>query len=238
MADWATLEHAYGSARDVPDLLAAAEHASEETGPEWDDLWSRLCHQGTVYTASYAAIPALDAMATRHAPAGYVAALQLAASIIASQDGPRPGADVRRDHPEHVANLRALAESSLALADDDTEFVYGLQALMAFEDGGVWQRCLDHLADGEMPMTCPACHATLVLDLSSEASTLADLHDGSVPPTYVEPGRAAPGTVEERLLALATAHGRDVVATQVQRLLGEADCPRCGHHFTVTDALY
>jgi hypothetical protein len=54
----------------------------------WDDLWSRLCHQGTVYSASYAAVPTLARMSLQHTPSGYIAALQLAAAIIASNDGP------------------------------------------------------------------------------------------------------------------------------------------------------
>ena len=57
MTDWAELQHAYGSAEDVPALLAAAAETSDETGKVWDDLWSRLCHQGTVYSASRAALP-------------------------------------------------------------------------------------------------------------------------------------------------------------------------------------
>ena len=128
VTDWATLEHAYGNAQDVPALLTAADHASDEVGVEWDELWSRLCHQGTVYSASYAALPVLATIAGRHAPSGYVAALHLAAAIIASEDGPQRAADVRRDHADDLAQLRDLAETNLALARDDTEFIYGLQA--------------------------------------------------------------------------------------------------------------
>ena len=58
---WAELTHAYGGASDIPDLLRAlavrtvlTKSVSEEP---WFTLWSSLCHQGDVYTASYAAIP-------------------------------------------------------------------------------------------------------------------------------------------------------------------------------------
>ncbi len=58
---WQTLQHAYGDAANVPDLLRALAASS---GPKtdypdepWFTLWSSLCHQGDVYTASYAALP-------------------------------------------------------------------------------------------------------------------------------------------------------------------------------------
>lgn len=57
---WAELRHAYGSAADIPPLIRAiaaepgVEGSSE--GP-WFELWSALCHQGDVYSASFAAVP-------------------------------------------------------------------------------------------------------------------------------------------------------------------------------------
>jgi hypothetical protein len=44
-----------------------------------------------------------------------------------------------------VSALGDLAERNLADAGDDVELANGLQALMAFEDGGVWQRNLESL---------------------------------------------------------------------------------------------
>ena len=70
MTEWASLRDAYGSAELVPALLAAAEEAGTDEGDRRDDLWSRLCHQGTVYSASYAALPALAEMSQRRPPAG------------------------------------------------------------------------------------------------------------------------------------------------------------------------
>jgi hypothetical protein len=58
---WDELEDAHGKAGRIPDLLNEAfkDKASKidtQSGP-WFDLWSRLFHQGSVYTASYAAVP-------------------------------------------------------------------------------------------------------------------------------------------------------------------------------------
>jgi hypothetical protein len=79
MADWPELRHAYGSAEDVPGLL-------DQLGPDqrtqaWDDLWSRICHQGTVYSASYAALPALTQKAREWPACDRTGPLLLAAEV-------------------------------------------------------------------------------------------------------------------------------------------------------------
>jgi len=56
---WSELEHAYGSAADVPRLLAqlAALPPSGGDSEPWYPLWSALAHQGSVFSASFAAAP-------------------------------------------------------------------------------------------------------------------------------------------------------------------------------------
>ncbi|MFC8916880.1 hypothetical protein ACFT5C_14025 [Streptomyces sp. NPDC057116] len=56
--DWAALEHAYGPAGDVPGLLCAAGSPDARVRDEaMEDLVSSLCHQGTIYSATAAAVP-------------------------------------------------------------------------------------------------------------------------------------------------------------------------------------
>lgn len=60
---WNSLEDAYGKASRVPGLLRAVVankslKSNPQSGP-WFDLWSRLYHQGSIYNASYAAVPVL-----------------------------------------------------------------------------------------------------------------------------------------------------------------------------------
>jgi hypothetical protein len=69
---WKDLRTAYGSASDVPDLLRQLHTAPPPQqkcqSEPWFSLWSALCHQGDVYTATYAAIPPIIAIAkTRYA---------------------------------------------------------------------------------------------------------------------------------------------------------------------------
>jgi hypothetical protein len=228
----------YGSAEPVPSLLTAAEeYGSDQNGP-WDELWARLYHQGTVYSASYATLPALARMSQQHPPSGYVAALHLAAAIVASTDGPTDAATVRLHYTRELSSLRIVAAANLRHAEDDTDFLYGLQALMAFEDGGVWQRHLCRLADGELEVDCPACDEHLLVNLDLPVATAESFADGSLPPTTLtrisEPVAA---TVEARLLALARANDRPRVADKLPYLFGTVDCPRCHVSFQISDAL-
>jgi HEAT repeat protein len=56
--DWARLKHAYGPATDVPAMLR--ELAGDgEASHVFDQLFTRLNHQGSVYSATSAAIPFL-----------------------------------------------------------------------------------------------------------------------------------------------------------------------------------
>lgn len=233
--DWEVLRDAYGSAAAVPELLAAAE---DDDRAAWDNLWSRLCHQGTVYTASYAALPLLTKMAARRPPAGYVEPLALAAAIIASEDGPEDPADVRRRYATELAELHAMAGRNLKLADSVVEFVYALQALLSFEDVPIWKNRLEALADGEIELDCPTCHEHLLMDLGDAEVTVRPFDDTSVTPTTSVP--ADPSHLSgsaARMHAVAVSQGRTGVAKKMLHLLGLCICPCCHARFEISSAL-
>lgn len=61
--DWSTLNHAYGSAEDVPDLLKSLRSKDDnERERAYYELQGNIYHQGTRYGASVAAIPFLYAL--------------------------------------------------------------------------------------------------------------------------------------------------------------------------------
>jgi len=69
---WSELEHAYGSASDIPPLLEQLSTLPKSQGESdpWFTLWSALAHQGDVYPASFAAVPhVIAALATAPAKA-------------------------------------------------------------------------------------------------------------------------------------------------------------------------
>ncbi|MFF3748894.1 hypothetical protein ACFYYH_00305 [Streptomyces sp. NPDC002018] len=61
---WAELEHAYGSAEDVPGLLRAlASEDEEEAAEALGELYGSIFHQGSVYGATARAVPYLAGLA-------------------------------------------------------------------------------------------------------------------------------------------------------------------------------
>jgi len=239
MTNWAALQHAYGSAQDLPRLLAAAAADTGHDREVWEQLWGRICHQGTVYSASYAALPALATIAERRAPAGYVEPLHLAAAIIGSTDGPEDAADVRRRYAAELSTCRDLAERNLELADGFVEYVYGLQALMALEGIPIWQNRLQSLADEELELYCPNCGEDLYLGLAGpEFKATVAFPDGPSTATPIIP--ADPIDLQDgaaRMHALALRHGQTDVAAKMLYMLGRAICPLCGGNFQIPSAL-
>ena len=61
--EWFALKDAYGRAENIPAYLSAvkADPSPKDAYDEdpWFSLWSALCHQGDVYSASFAAVPHL-----------------------------------------------------------------------------------------------------------------------------------------------------------------------------------
>lgn len=56
---WLELEHAYGNASDIPNLISQLESipSLENDKEPWFSLWSSLAHQNDVFSASFATVP-------------------------------------------------------------------------------------------------------------------------------------------------------------------------------------
>lgn len=84
---WGKLQHAYGNAADIPGNLKAIEgvpYSDEEEGP-WLYLYSSLCHQFEIDTASYAAFPHIVLFAENAEPRLRFDYLSLASTIEAER---------------------------------------------------------------------------------------------------------------------------------------------------------
>lgn len=233
--DWATLTHAYGSAEDIPDLLAALEESPSTV--LWTALWSRLWHQGDTYSASYAALPWFAGYAAAcERPVGERdQALIMAGSIFAESAHTEGAGQIRVRHGRPVATLHRVAlERTSGPADD---YVYLLQALMAFEDVPVWGENLDGLGDGEYEVSCPGCSSDLFIVISEQygyVATSGDHISGDVARTPLRPTAVkALDPLPRRLHALALNAREETLALGLTHLFGEADCPDCGAAFSV-----
>ena len=154
MPNWRELSHAYGSAEDIPEIISAL--TPDATSPAWDDLWSRVCHQGTTYSASPAVLPFLLSVASNWSTTDRVMPLTLAGAIVAAPQTILDG------NEETVEGLRILALSTVKNPElSRQDRIYLMQSVLAFQGDRLWGRVLDHLDDGEFSALCPACRKSL-----------------------------------------------------------------------------
>ncbi len=137
---WATLEQAYGTAEDIPHLLAhLATDAESELGALWMGLWATLWRGGRIYSASYAALPHLVAYASRQPAAERARALHLVASIELARVGgvgpPLPD-ELAPAYHAAIASIPAVVAASVGepWSDDTTQI---LSAVLAIAKGNV-----------------------------------------------------------------------------------------------------
>ncbi|MEX3103908.1 MULTISPECIES: hypothetical protein [unclassified Streptomyces] len=222
--DWAHLTHAYGSAADTPGLFARLDGGPGDKDV-WADLWSSLCHQGTVYDASFAALPLLADIATGRAPGAREEALLMAGLVVgAAGDGER------QLYGAQIAELLPVARDVLAgiPADAPGDFVYHLQGLLAFEGVPFWATELELLLE-EFEVTCPECGGEWALSVGE------DREDFVIELLAVDAAELS--GIGARLHALALGGGQSEVAESLTRLFGRARCAECEAVFKVAEAL-
>ncbi|GAA1382547.1 hypothetical protein GCM10009639_01800 [Kitasatospora putterlickiae] len=241
MTDWSRLSHAYGPADDIPDLLDRI--ASAPTAELWSDLWSALCHQGTVYPAGFAALPWLAGRARCGEREQEVQAVLLAGAILAGA-GPSHGVDdVRARFATETAALLVAANRQLGAGTDPTDYVHLLEAVLGLEGVPGWGEELAWgIVNEEYQIACPDCEGDLFIALGERGFfSAADdyaLTDGAVETRPLRP--AAPADLNgigRRLHDRALADGRQEVAHVLTHVFGHATCPSCEADFAVADRI-
>lgn len=179
---WSKLKHAYGPAADVPALIRAiadepiprySNHPAEARNnpTPWDEVYSSLCHQFSIYSATYAAFPHIVAIAEADGLEKRVETLVLAGTIRVNgvPDADIPN-DLIDDFETAMCNVRqwSLPTFRAAKLDDRSGLPYLL--LQAF--GGlrhpksVYVRSIDRLYDGEPEIdACPNCHEYFAVEM-------------------------------------------------------------------------
>ncbi|MGW1588342.1 hypothetical protein [Streptomyces sp. NPDC002386] len=243
MTDWSQLHHAYGTAEDIPGLLDAVSPAPKDSG--WTELWSRLCHQGTVYSASYAALPALRDMARQWSPADRQMPLTLAGAIAASTDRPYDEQDPHVAYASEMSDLVQLTEEALqdpALGDDPGTYVYLLAALISFQGVEDWGEQLDGLNDDEYEVPCPSCSTENFIAFGEYGcfSTTDSMYMNETTAKKMPLQPADTSALEglaQRLHSRALADGQTDVAHKLSYVFGKAQCAECGEVFSVAEAI-
>ncbi|MER6960778.1 MULTISPECIES: hypothetical protein [unclassified Streptomyces] len=239
MTDWSQLSHAYGSAEDIPAQLDRL--ASDPTPELWSDLWSSLCHQGSVYSASFAALPWLADVAAGDDPGQTVNALTLAGAIMTGAEPSHEPGDVRAEHAAAIAVLLSLANDGLRTASDATEYVYLLEAVLSFEGVVGWGEDLAWgLVNEEYQVSCPGCETDLFIVIGERGHfacsadyALAD-DDEDVESRPLRPANPAElDGIGRRLHDVALADGQHEVAGALTYVFGDGTCPDCEADFSV-----
>lgn len=175
------------------------------------DLWSALCHQGSVYSASFAALPWLADVAGRDDREQAVSALNLAGAILAGSDQPHGAGDVRAQHAAEVETLLVVVNEHLRTSSDRNEYAYLLESMLSFEGVVSWGEDLAWgLVNEEYEVSCPGCEANLFIVIGERGffSTSGDyaLSEDDVETTPLRPASpAAMDGIGRRLYDIALA---------------------------------
>ncbi len=117
------LQHAYGTAVDIPALLERIcgfpPEPDWQTEP-WFSLWSALYHQGDIYPASLAAVPSIVS-ALAAAPSKATMSFYLLPASIAVADSVNPVTvppEIRRSFGESLLELGSIASAALPSITD------------------------------------------------------------------------------------------------------------------------
>ncbi|MEU6793099.1 hypothetical protein ABZ907_15490 [Nonomuraea wenchangensis] len=245
--DWSRLEHAYGAATDLPQLFQ--EIGDPELAPNaWHELWSSLCHQGTVYPASFAALPVLADVASGRLPGDQRSAISLAGRIVAEETQLHQSEYCRERYPAEIDELHRIVQHHLTeepFDGDAHDYLYPLEDLLAFEGVAVWSECLlPNLHD----VICPSCSECLEIDLYHSphpGTRRRDPHESVRKLNFKGPSLtgirpADPADLQplaSRLYHMAVKAGQTVAAEHLTYLFGRTTCPACAMDFSVPEQI-
>jgi hypothetical protein len=234
MPNWKELKHAYGSAEDIPGIISAL--TPDPSSPAWEDLWSRVCHQGTTYSASPAVLPFLLNVASNWSVTDRAMPLALAASIVAAPQTILDG------YGETVEALRTLAVDTVKNPGLSREArIYVMQSVLAFQGDHLWGRVFDHLNDGEFPASCPACRKDLYVVVGKYGPFVVSddwVRKPSVVRTEIKPLEAGTLTGVGKWLHTVSVQCNDSeLSYWIRYLFGASRCPECGEPFDLPDAI-
>lgn len=240
---WAALRHAYGSAEDVPRLLAQLASGDPDAAGE---LTGALFHQGSVYSASLAAVPHLLEIArVASTPQRRADVLVLAGSIaLNAEDVPRDvtDADIRFWCEITKPALLTLAQATLRDPIEPTDAVWLLQVAAGLSGYHVFARILVGFLDKEFVCHCPNCDTELYVWPHNRGLSVAS-EDPVFSPTSLRTP-VIPGPIEGTdaaalrwLLDFGGQAALSIVAPHLEHLFGRAQCPSCCHAFVLLRAL-
>jgi hypothetical protein len=224
---WAELQHAYGSAKDTPELLRRV-YDDPDDSDAWYELWGSICHQGTAYQASFAAVPHLVAIAERSAACDRADALSLVACIVISAYYIPP--DLSAEFREALGRIPTLAAETLGQVEED-QARHLIVALAAGHECVHATDVLEPWARGsDLVLRCPSDDCAVLMtteNASGQWSLVVDEDRTSIMASTVRDADWHDETAALAAAAAADRAGCDGIAHELRALAGIAACPSC-----------
>jgi hypothetical protein len=157
---WHTLRHAYGSADSIPKLLSSFKNQASDRKKLWSELSNLLYHQGSIYTASLAALPYLLENAVIYNTDEdfdlicLISAIIVAAECTKMPEAPKEIQDTYKSSLEHAPKILF---SALPKVTNDNAVMYVMAALAAL---GGHNKTAYNLFYADPMISCPNCEAT------------------------------------------------------------------------------
>jgi hypothetical protein len=241
---WTLLQDAYGAATGIPSLLTLLRDKNVDS---LDELYGRICHQGSIYSASIAAFPHLVLIAEN---AGFsriqVDILSLAGAICESRDIETAlfASDYADSFKASIPTAEKLAVAALPRITDPNSGIYLLKAALSFSAFVGPARVLDGFVNEEFALSCPCCGADLYVWPAPEGLAVAAEDPVSFPSTTRIPVAKGPISSPQNFKVygwltkvLSSTPSLAMVASQIPYLFGTASCPACAASFSLFDAL-
>ncbi len=238
---WSGLPHAFGVQPPTPDLIRALHPSPSKRA--LDALWNHLCHQYTVYPATFAAFPHIGALLTATSSHPHPSVIAFLGTVVAYADPtdtePLDG-DVRAWYEQAIQEVRPIADSAFDSGIAEDAAVYVLAAVAALTGYRAAARILPGFADKEFTPTCPHCERELYVwpTLSGMAAAAEDpvFHPWAVR-TEVVPTPVPATPTHQWLATLANRRPADLGARLLPHLFGTVDCPACKARFRLFERL-
>ena len=233
---WINFEHAYGTAEDIP--LQLNELMESYTNSIYSDLFTKLCHQGSIYNSSFVAVPYLLEIAKKHKGKDGLNILFLISAIQESateEERKKIGEEVLNFYD--VAILEANKYLDLYCDKNQTkdDAIYIIIAKFAFQNELKFSKVLEGFSNEEFYCTCQSCSEEIFI--WPKNSTLVSYENDPVfkkdaKNTLIEPSSKLEGNFET-LMYLARALNQKYIQDLTPYLAGSAICPHCSFKFNL-----
>jgi hypothetical protein len=187
---WSDLEHAYGSAVDVPELIRAiaSEPRPRCANPSpWETVYTALVHQYTTYSATYAAFPHIVEIAENDGVDKQAETLILAA-LIRVQCGPAPQTayEFLPEFETAVDKVRRLSLDTVrgANLEDPATLPHLLQAFAGLRHPtSILVEVMDNFGDGdwEFEIHCPSCPDFFAIEMTADGPVSQPWYGSDLP---------------------------------------------------------